>query len=459
MTDQPPQSGRGPGRETTYTVYRVTEPPGAAPGGAQPGGAPPVAAPLASRPRTTRSRAVRRRRLLVRRLLAVGVLLVLAGAVAGTAWAVLGGEGGGAGGGESASGQPGPAASGGAGGAAASSPSPSPTPEATAPAALAVIEIGWVGDTTPGSKYGLPPDSGRALFASTKDQLRRPDLMIANLEGTYSTAGPSKCDGQDSSLCYAFQAPPSYVEALPWAGIDMVSVANNHSYDYLPRGFDQTISALKGADVEYTGRPHEVTVTEVGGVRVAVIAFSPYAWNPNVNDIPAAETLVAKAAGKADVVVVLMHAGAEGADKMHTPTGPESAFGEARGDSRAFAHACVDAGADLVLGSGPHVIRGIERYHDRLIAYSLGNFAGWGNFGTGGNLSLSGLLTVKLDARGRIHRGRWHSLLISGQGVPSVDGGDTSARLVEQLSAEDFPKTYELDSTGRFETALGRAAD
>ena len=448
MTDQPPQSGREPGQETRYNVYRVSE-------SADPAsdGAPPVAGPLAPRSRPPRSRAERRRRLLVRRLIALGALLVLVGAVAGTAWAVLGRDaGGGAGDGGAVAGQISPAPAGAAGGAATASPSPTPT-------APSVIEIGWVGDTTPGSKYGLPPDNGRALFAPTKKRLRRPDLMIANLEGTYSTPGPSKCDGQDSSLCYAFQAPPSFVEALPWAGIDMVSVANNHSYDYLPRGFDETIAALNGAGVEYAGRPHQVTVTEVDGVRVAVVAFSPYSWNPSVNDIPGAEKLVAKAAGKGDVVVVLMHAGAEGADKIHTPTGPESAFGEARGDSRAFAHACVDAGADLVLGSGPHVIRGIERYKDRLIAYSLGNFAGWGNFGTGGNLSLSGLLTVKVDARGRIHSGRWLSLLISGQGVPSVDGGDTSADLVRQLSAADFPKTYELDETGRFETALGRAAD
>jgi hypothetical protein len=63
-----------------------------------------------------------------------------------------------------------------------------------------VIEIGWVGDTTPGSAYGTPPDGGRALFANVRDELRAPDLTIANLEGTYSSGGPSKCDGVDSSL-------------------------------------------------------------------------------------------------------------------------------------------------------------------------------------------------------------------------------------------------------------------
>ena len=76
--------------------------------------------------------------------------------------------------------------------------------------------------------------------------------------------------------------------------------------------------------------------------------------------------------------------GAEGADKDPRAVRREIAFGENRGDSRAFAHAAIDAGADLVLGSGPHVLRGVELYRGRLIAYSLGNLAGWHNFGTGG---------------------------------------------------------------------------
>ena len=89
---------------------------------------------------------------------------------------------------------------------------------------------------------------------------------------------------------------------------------------------------------------------DVEGVRVAAVGFSPYPWNANLNDIPAAEELVRRAAAEADVVVVLMHAGAEGSGEIHTPNGTEYAYGENRGDSRAFAHAVVDAGADLVLG-------------------------------------------------------------------------------------------------------------
>jgi hypothetical protein len=327
---------------------------------------------------------------------------------------------------------------------AATASSPSPSPTTTKPT---VIEIGWVGDTTPGSKYGLPPNGGRALFAAVRDQLLRPDLMMANLEGTYSTATTSKGSGANT---FSFQAPPSYASALRWAGIDLVSVANNHSHDYLEIGLQQTQAALQAAGIEYAGIPVNVPVVDVKGVRVAVLAFSPYPWNNNINDIPAAAKLVATTAKEADVVVVLMHAGAEGSDKIHTPNGSEFAFGENRGSVRAFAHAVIDAGADLVLGSGPHVIRGIERYKDRLIAYSLGNFAGWRNFGTGGNLSLSGLLTVRIDSTGQVLSGRWLSLCIYQPGVPRVDPGNTSARLVRQLSAADFPDTYRLDGKGSF---------
>jgi hypothetical protein len=333
-------------------------------------------------------------------------------------------------------------------------PSPRPSPTSPSPSSAeavspdTVIEIGWVGDTTPGSKYGNPPDNGRALFAHVRDELSAPDLMIANLEGTYCDDGPSKCDGSDSSLCFAFRAPPSFAKALPWAGIDLVSLANNHSHDYLESGLEQTKEALDKNGVEYAGLPGQITYVDVKGVTVAVLAFSPYSWNQSLLDIAAAKELVREADREADVVIVLIHAGAEGSDKMHTPTGTEYAFGENRGDSRGFAHGVVDAGADLVLGAGPHVIRGIERYEDRLIAYSLGNFGGWGNFGISGNLNLSGLLTVKIDGSGRIRGGRWLSLRLAEPGVPVVDSSHTAAHVARQLSDADFAKSYRISSDG-----------
>ncbi len=319
-----------------------------------------------------------------------------------------------------------------------------PTPEPT------VIEIGWVGDLTPGSRYGLPPDDGRALFAHTSEHTSRPDLMIANLEGTFGNGGPSKCDGRDSTDCYAFQAPPANAAALSWAGIDVVNLANNHSNDYFTAGQQATKQALEANGIAYTGLGETYPVLDVEGVQVAVLGFSPYSWSPSIADIPAAQDLVRKADAEADIVVVVIHAGAEGSDKTHTPYGAEYAYGEFRGDSRAFSHAVIDAGADLVVGSGPHVVRGMEEYEGRLIAYSLGNFAGWRNFSRKGTLALSGILTVEVDSKGVVHGGRWLSLRLAGPGVPEPDPSHESAALVRELGEADFETPVLPDAEGYF---------
>ncbi len=135
-----------------------------------------------------------------------------------------------------------------------------------------------------------------------------------------------------------------------------------------------------------------------------------------------------------------MHAGAEGSDATHVTGSEERYAGEDRGNPRAFAHAAVDAGADLVIASGPHVLRGMEFYHRRLIAYSLGNFAGYHNFSTGGNLSLSGVLRVTLAEDGSFVDGRFVSARLDGEGRPSLDGSRAGLTLVAGLSRTDFGK-------------------
>jgi hypothetical protein len=104
----------------------------------------------------------------------------------------------------------------------------------------------------------------------------------------------------------------------------------------------------------------------------------------------------------------------------------------------------------MVLGSGPHVVRGMEIYEDKPIAYSLGNFAGWKNFNRSGDLALSGLLTIDVDENGDVLGGRWISLRIADPGVPRVDWNGESAKLVNELSAEDFEQPIILDEEGSF---------
>ncbi len=327
--------------------------------------------------------------------------------------------------------------------------------EAAPPKRAPTVTIGWVGDITPGSQYGLPASEGRALFAHVRPALRAPDLMAGNLEGTFSAGGASKC-GLGAANCFAFQAPPANAGALRDAGFDIVNLANNHAFDYGPDGQWQTLEALYRAHLAFTGLPGHVRVLTRNGIRVAFVGLSTYRWTSSMDDSTAVRALVDQAAAIADVVVVFFHAGAEGADRTAVPQGREYAYGEDRGDSRAFAHLAIDAGADVVLGSGPHVLRGMEVYRRRLIAYSLGNFAGAGNFASGGTLSLSGLLTVRVDRRGRLRGGRFAGMAIDGSGAPQPDEG-AARSLVATLSAQDFGASApRLLADGRLRTLPAR---
>ena len=303
------------------------------------------------------------------------------------------------------------------------------------------LSVSWVGDMAFSSDKGLPPGGPGAAFAPLRRYLRA-DLVTGNLEGTLATSGSSKCPGNGSHPpgdCFAFRAPPSYAYGFAHAGFDLLNVANNHANDYGDIGQAQTAAALRSAGIAYAGRPGQITVLRVNGIRVAAVGFAPYPWAAPLLDVPAAAALVRAARRRAPIVLAFIHQGAEGADRDHVPYGPETAFGENRGDARVFAHAMVDAGATLVLGSGPHVIRGIERYHRRLIAYSLGNFAGPHTLGLGGASSLSAILRVDLTPDGHVLAGRWISLAMVSPGLPRYDRSHASAALVRRLSAQDFP--------------------
>jgi hypothetical protein len=299
-----------------------------------------------------------------------------------------------------------------------------------------VVAIVATGDIVMGSTPNLPSDGGRSFFSDVETDLAG-DVVLGNLEGTLSTGGGSKC-GKGSTNCFAFQTPPSYARWLQQAGFTVMNLANNHAYDFGAGGLRQTTDALAGVGLEWTGRPGQITVQKVGGIRIALVGFAPYPWAQSLTDIAAAKRLVRKAARSADVVVVTMHAGAEGSDRQHVKRGTELFLGENRGDSMRFAHAVVDAGADLVVGSGPHVLRGMEWYKSRLIAYSLGNFAGYKVFSLGGPLSTSGILRVTLRGDGKFETGRLVPTHLVGAGLPAIDPAEAAHGAVRTLSREDF---------------------
>jgi hypothetical protein len=176
----------------------------------------------------------------------------------------------------------------------------------------------------------------------------------------------------------------------------------------------------------------------VGRITVAVVGFSTYPWANSMNDLPAVRREIARADRVADVVVVTAHMGAEGSNRQHVRRGTETFLGENRGNPIRFAHAAVDAGADLVVGHGPHVLRGMEWRKGRLIAYSLGNFAGYGVFSLGGPLSASGILRVTLSGDGRFETGLLVPTRLVGKGVPALDPAERAHGIVRELSRVDF---------------------
>ncbi len=314
-------------------------------------------------------------------------------------------------------------------------------PSATAGAARAPgrsVTIEWVGDMALSTQRGLPPGGLQRALAPVRGLLRGADVTLGNLEGTLSAGGQSKCAQLGAGSCFAFQAPADTAVALRALGFDLVNQANNHSLDYGPSGRAQTVGALKRAGVAYTGFPGQITYLQAKGLKMAFLGFAPYPYDANLLDIPAAQALVARARRHASLVVVIIHAGAEGAGALHTPSVTQYFDGENRGDARAFAHAVINAGASIVLGSGPHVIRGIERYRQRMIAYSLGNFVGYNTLAGGGVLGESGILRVTLAPGGRVLAARWISIKLV-NGLPRPDRSHASVRLVAALSREDFP--------------------
>jgi poly-gamma-glutamate capsule biosynthesis protein CapA/YwtB (metallophosphatase superfamily) len=317
-------------------------------------------------------------------------------------------------------------------GAAAGSASPA------ARARLAPVTIAAVGDTMLGNTPDLPPDPAGYFHAVRREFSRGAQIVFGNLEGTLTTATTSKCASMHARAgqCFAFRDPPGYVRYLKHAGFTILSNANPHSFDFGAGGQAQTVRTIHAAGLAQTGLPGEITLVKAHGVRVAFVAFAPYADTASLLDFPAARALIKRAAGRASVVVVYMHAGAEGAAAGHVTGHEEYFLGEDRGNPEVFAHMAIRAGASLVIASGPHVLRGMQFYRHHLIAYSLANFASYDNFATSGDLDMSAILHVTLSATGAFEQARIYPVQFTGQGQPVPGGGAIS--FISQLSAQDF---------------------
>lgn len=295
------------------------------------------------------------------------------------------------------------------------------------------VRIAAVGDIMLGGtaapemeKYGYD-----YAFDSTRDLLKRAQIVFGNLEGPLTDAGIAARDKQ-----YLFRSPPEKVApALARAGFTILSLANNHSLDYGASGLEHTQVALEKAGIRHVGagkneaEARQPVFIKVGDVTVAFLAYSlvfpPEFWA----DVDKAGTAfgheahvrhdVVAARTTADIVIVSFHWGQEGKTEL-------------RDYQVLLAHAAIDAGAAAVLGHHPHILQAIERYKDGVILYSLGNFS-FGSYSRQATRSVVAQLTFRAA--------RWQELRLTPINVNNVEvvfqprplTGPDAAEVVEQL--------------------------
>ena len=314
------------------------------------------------------------------------------------------------------------------------------------------LNIAMTGDIMMGTTYPsimLPANDGRDLFRDAKEILAGADLTVGNLEGAICDGGRStKGTGPNS---YAFRTPTSYGHLLKEAGFDFLSMANNHANDFGLEGIESTESVLDAQGILYAGIAGRVesTIIERKGLTIGLCAFGHNSYTLKHTDLNTVGRIVDDLVSCCDLVIVSFHGGAEGRTKNHLPNGPETFLGENRGSLRQLAHFCIDHGADVVYGHGPHVVRAMEVYKDRFIAYSLGNFC------TPYNVSLTGIsgyapvVEININADGSFIDGKIHSFLQTRGIGPREDAAGSVARVIRNLSAADIPQSQAtIDAQG-----------
>lgn len=300
-----------------------------------------------------------------------------------------------------------------------------------------------LGMNYPEGKHRLPKADGDSLFFAVSGFLQDADLTTGNLEGVFLNRGDARKTCKDTSVCFLFRMPEHYVKHLATAGFDIMSVANNHIGDFGSDGIRTTLRLLKEAGIRSAGIKGvcEAAVLERRGVKFGFCAFAPNNGMVSILDSIRAQQVIRALDSICDVVVVSFHGGAEGIDQNRVPRVEEFYQGENRGNVYRFAHACIDAGADIVFGHGPHVVRGLELYKDRFIAYSLGNFCTPYGMSKRGRFGYAPAVRVMTDRQGNFLRGVIFSAVQDRNDGPVPDTARLAIKEMARLTKLDFPAT------------------
>ena len=310
-----------------------------------------------------------------------------------------------------------------------------------------------VGDIMLGSNYPfeyLLPKNDANILQNTQNILKNADITVGNLEGTLfdNDGTPKSCN--NSNLCYAFRMPSKYGKYLKAAGFDYLSIANNHSNDFGEIGIKETIKNLDNLGIKYSGIKDiaESTILEKDGKKFGFISFSPNSATLKLNDYNYAKKLISELKSKVDIVIVMFHGGAEGANAEYITKRHEIFHGEDRGNVYEFAHFAIDNGADIIFGQGPHVTRAIELYKNKFISYSGGNFATFGKINISGSMGIAPIFKIKINNKGDFISGEIIPVRQTYKSFgPFIDSEKLAIKKIISLNKSDFPNGNGLSTS------------
>lgn len=308
-----------------------------------------------------------------------------------------------------------------------------------------------LGTNYPSTSY-LPPGADCSpLLRPVHEVLQSGDLLFGNLEGGFGDEGGKPKHCKDTTRCYVFRMPEHFAACLVEAGYDVLSVANNHVNDFGLEGRKNTARILDSLGIAYAGfETHPWTIFEKDGVRYGFAAFAPNKGTMDLKDYQGAVRITAMLDSLTDIVIISFHGGGEGRDHQHVVRGDEEYLGHNRGSVYRFAHDVVDAGADVVFGHGPHVTRALELYSDRLICYSLGNFATYRRFNLSGPNGIAPIVKVRVNLKGQFLSGEIVPVYQPGSGGPRPDPNKRAIFKIIELTRTDFPEQgLQISEDGR----------
>lgn len=315
------------------------------------------------------------------------------------------------------------------------------------------VKIAAVGDIMLGTSYPdstfLPRYNALKLFGPLQHYLKDADISFGNLEGvlTDDLSQVKKC--MTEGRCYYFAMPTKLTTALEKAGFDIVSLANNHINDFGFIGRKSTKISLKKHKIRFAGlSEHPVDTFTSKGIKYGFCAFSPHAGTLSIKDLKKAERIIKHLDTISDIVLVSFHAGGEGVEYQNVTRKTEYYIGENRGNVYEFAHRMIDAGADVLLGHGPHVTRAIEIYKNRFITYSMGNFLTYSRVSVAGRCGIAPLFHIYTDRKGQFINAQIISTHQLKYQPPKLDIHKRANKIIKELTATDFP---EMDSVIRID--------